>query len=56
MYINQLNDKNICFSEDLFVVKAKEIAEYFPEIKMTGFLFSNGWIKGFKERYNIKKR
>ena len=55
MYINQLNDKNICVSEDL-LVKAKEIAEYFPEIKMTGFSFSNGWIKGFKERYNIKKR
>ncbi len=51
MYINQLNNNNICVSEDILVEKAKEIAEYFPDIKKSGFSFSNGWIKGFKERY-----
>ena len=53
IYINELNERKICVSEDIIFVKAREIA---PEIEASGFNFSQGWLLGFKNRYGLKER
>ena len=56
MKMNDLLDHDVIVTDKILISKAKDISNYFTEIKESGFNFSQGWLQGFKLRYGIKQR